>query len=105
MARADWTDDHDFIRQWAEERGGKPSSVIGTGGDGDVGIIRIDFPGFGGEGKLEPISWEEFFEKFDAHDLVLLYQERTASGERSNFNKLVKRSTVEARGEGGEARA
>lgn len=103
MARAQWTDDHEFIRQWVEERGGKPSAVIGTGGEDDPGIIRIDFPGFSGEGKLHPISWEEWFDKFDEHDLVLLYQEETASGEVSNFNKLVKRSTAEAREEGGEA--
>lgn len=100
MARAKWTDDHRFIQQWAEERGGRPSSVIGTGDDGDPGIIRIDFPGFGGEGSLSPISWEDWFAKFDEHDLVLLYQEETASGEVSNFNKLVKRSTVEERESG-----
>ena len=53
---------------------------------------------------LEEISWEEFFEKFDEADLALLYQEKTASGERSNFNKLVGRETAEAR-EHGESHA
>lgn len=95
MSRANWTTDHEFIRQWAEERGGVPSVVKGTGGDGDPGIIRIDFPGYSGEGSLEPISWEEWFQKFDENDLAFLYQDETASGERSNFNKLVRRSTVE----------
>lgn len=95
MSRANWTTDHEFIRQWAEERGGVPSVVKGTGGDGDPGIIRIDFPGYSGEGSLEPISWEEWFQKFDENDLAFLYQDETASGERSNCNKLVRRSTVE----------
>jgi len=95
MSRANWTTDHEFIRTWAEERGGVPCAVAGTGGEGDPGIIRIDFPGYSGEGSLEPISWDEWFQKFDESDLAFLYQEETASGELSNFNKLVKRSTVE----------
>lgn len=95
MASANATTDHEFIRQWAEERGGKPAQVKGTGSDAEIGIIRIDFPGYSGAGSLEPISWDEFFEKFDANELALLYQEKTAAGELSNFNKIVKRSTVQ----------
>ena len=47
--------------------------------------------GYSGEGKLEEISWEEFFEKFDEQELALVYQEKTADGKKSNFNKLVSR--------------
>ncbi|MBV8937003.1 MAG: hypothetical protein JO095_14515, partial [Alphaproteobacteria bacterium] len=54
--------------------------------------------------NLEEISWEEFFEKFDESELALLYQEETARGQRSNFNKLVGRETAEAR-EHGESHA
>src|ERR1051326_3965386 len=36
------TTDHDEIRQWAEERGGRPSCVRNTGGGGDIGILRLD---------------------------------------------------------------
>ena len=50
--------------------------------------------------SLEEISWEEFFEKFDESDLALLYQEETAGGEKSNFNKLIGRETAEAREHG-----
>jgi len=85
------TTDHDEIRRWAEERGGKPSCVQGTGGGGDAGILRIDFPGYSGEGKLKEISWDEFFEKFDEQELALVFQEKTKDGEKSNFNKLVNR--------------
>jgi hypothetical protein len=95
MSSSHYTTDHAFIRSWAESRGATPSAVKGTGGGDDPGIIRLDFPGFSGEGKLEPISWDEWFEKFDASDLALVYQEETASGETSNFNKLVKRETAE----------
>lgn len=89
------THNHDDIRKWAEARGGKPTHVKGTGGKDDPGILRIDFPGYSGEGKLEPISWEEFFEKFDEQNLALVYQEKTADGKQSNFNKLVSREREE----------
>jgi hypothetical protein len=37
---------HEEIRHWAEERGERPAMVKRTGKDGNVGIIRIDFPGY-----------------------------------------------------------
>lgn len=85
------TTDHDTIRKWAEERGGKPAAVSATSSDDDAGIIRIDFPGYSGEGSLEEISWDEWFAAFEENNLALVYQEETADGERSNFNKLVSR--------------
>lgn len=87
--------DHDEIRQWAEERGGKPSCVRGTGGRGDIGMLRLDFPGYSGGKSLQPISWDDWFEKFDERNLALLVQNRTARGKKSNFNKLVSRETAE----------
>lgn len=88
------TRDHEEIRRWAEERGGKPAHVRNTGTTEDIGILRIDFPGYSGEGSLEPISWEDFFEKFDDRGLALVYQEETAGGQKSNFNKLVSAETA-----------
>lgn len=85
------TTDHQAIRRWVEVRGAHPASVKATGGDHDLGVIRIDFPGYSGEGKLEPISWEEFFAKFEERHLAFRYQETTARGEKSNFFKLVDR--------------
>jgi hypothetical protein len=90
------TTNHEEIRKWAEARGGTPAHVKGTGGADDPGILRLDFPGYSGKGKLEEISWEEFFEKFDEQDLALVYQEKTADGEKSNFNKLVSRESSAA---------
>jgi hypothetical protein len=95
MSTSNSTTDHKFIRRWAESRNAKPASVKGTGGKNDVGMIRLDFPGYSGAESLAPISWDEWFKKFDEAELALVYQEETAEGERSNFNKLVKRSTVE----------
>jgi cytoskeletal protein RodZ len=84
------TRDHDTIRSWVEKRGGVPSMVEGTSSKGgDAGILRIDFPGYSGEGSLKQISWEAFFAKFDESKLEFLYQEKTADGKESRFNKFV----------------
>ena len=41
------TTDQNEIRRWVEERGGRPAVVKSTRGKADdVGILRIDFPGF-----------------------------------------------------------
>jgi hypothetical protein len=89
--------DHDEIRRWAEERGAQPACVKGTGRGEDIGMIRLDFPGYSGEESLQPISWDDWFEKFDGNNLALLVQEKTAQGQKSNFNKLVSRATIEER--------
>jgi len=87
--------DHDQIQQWAEARGAQPSCVKGTE-SGDSCLLRLDFPGYSGEGKLQPISWDQWFEVFDKNNLALVYEEKTAGGQKSNFNKLVSRDTVES---------
>jgi hypothetical protein len=91
------TIDHDEIQEWAEERGAHPARVKRTGRRGDIGMIRLDFPGYSGAQSLEPISWDQFFEKFDESNLALIYRESTPRGARSNFNKLVGRETVDIR--------
>lgn len=85
MASAKQTTDHDEIKRWVEDREGHPAKVRGVEGPGD--LLRIDFPGFSGEGKLEQISWEEFFDQFEKNDLAFLYQDEADS----RFNKLVSR--------------
>jgi hypothetical protein len=101
------TTDHEQIRQWAEARGGKPSCVRGTGGVGDTGMLRLDFPGYTGADSLQEISWDEWFEQFDDQRLALLYQETTKDGQQSNFNKLVSRATASKSkaGRGGASRS
>jgi hypothetical protein len=89
------TTDHAAIQAWAEARGGKPAAVEVTGNGDDVGVLRIEFPGSpnADDAKLTEITWEAFFEKFDAGGLALVYQEETAGGATSSFNRLVKRQT------------
>ena len=95
QTRSRTTTEHEEIRSWAEDRGAHPASVRGTGGRGDIGMLRLDFPGYSGKQSLQEISWDEFFEKFDERGLALLYQETTARGQKSNFNKIVSRETAE----------
>ncbi len=84
------TTDHEQIRRWVEARGGHPATVKRTArGKQQAGILRIDFPGFSGAQSLKPISWEEFFEVFEQRRLAFLFQNRTATGKPSRFNKLV----------------
>ena len=101
-AQSRTTTDHDEIRQWAEERGGLPSCIRGTGGSDDIGMLRIEFPGKPGarDESLEEISWDEFFDKFEDEGLALVYQEETSGGQRSNFNKLVKRERARSASSG-----
>lgn len=90
-AEARTTTNHDEIKNWVEQRGGRPATVKTTGMRREPGILRINFPGFSGEDTLEDISWESFFEAFDRNNLAFLYQEELKSGEPSRFFKLVRR--------------
>ncbi|HLV65249.1 MAG TPA: hypothetical protein VKY73_05530 [Polyangiaceae bacterium] len=89
------TIDHDEIRAWVEEHGGHPAMVKRTRGGAGSGILRIDFPGYSGARSLEPISWDEFFDRFEESELAFLYQDATGAGRPSRFNKLVGRETVD----------
>lgn len=91
MASSKTTRNHDEIRRWAEQRGAVPTEVAGTERGDQPGILRFEFPKAPNRNdkSLHEISWEEFFRKFDENNLELLYQEETAEGAKSNFNKLI----------------
>lgn len=93
MSNAKVTTDHAKIRKWVEARRGVPVHVQSTGTADDVGLLRIDFPERDekDDEQLEEISWDEFFEKFDEKRLAFVYQDKTAAGKKSRFNKFVNR--------------
>jgi len=96
--------DHDEIRQWAEERNANPACVRGTGRKkNDMGMIRLDFPGYSGARSLQEIDWDDWFRQFDDNHLALVVQDSTARGQRSNFNKIIGRETAQAREQGSHA--
>ena len=80
------TTSHEVIRQWAEERGGTPATVEGTEHGDHLGVLRFDFGG--GSERLRQVSWDEWFETFDARRLNFLYQETRKDGQQSNFFRL-----------------
>lgn len=55
--------------------------------NGHLGVLRFDFPGYGGA-VLRPVDWEEWFATFDERRLEFRYQDQRADGSRSNFNRL-----------------
>ena len=89
------TIDHDEIKAWVEERGGRPARVKGTEDKDGGGLLRIDYPGFSGGDTLETITWDEFFNAFEENGLAFLYQEETKDGSESRFSKLIARDSTE----------
>jgi hypothetical protein len=89
------TTDRDEIRKWVEARGGRPATIAGTQRrKEEAGLLRIDMPGGASNPPLEPISWEDFFEKFEEANLAFVYQDEKADGEPSFFSKLVSRDSI-----------
>ncbi|HEX6965103.1 MAG TPA: hypothetical protein VF166_04820 [Gemmatimonadaceae bacterium] len=78
------TRDHEVIMHWADERGAVPATVPGTEHGDRAGVLRLNFPGYGG-GSLEQIGWDDWFAPFDERDLVFVFQEHTSDGSQSNF--------------------
>jgi hypothetical protein len=78
------TRDHDVIKRWAQERDAVAATVPGTEHDGHPGVLRFDFPGYGGQ-DLQHISWEDWFRAFDARNLTFKFQEHKKDGNQSNF--------------------
>jgi hypothetical protein len=87
MSLAKITRDHNTIRHWAEVRGGRPSAVRQMRSGGDPGILRLDFDPR--DDSLDPLSWDEFFKRFDSTRLSFLYQEETGDGKKRRFYKLI----------------
>jgi hypothetical protein len=92
------TTSHATIKNWATARGGKPATVKNTANEGEVGVLRIEFPehtSSSTEANLDEVAWTNFFAKFDEKNLVFLYQNHTASGEISRFCRFVTHETAE----------
>jgi hypothetical protein len=80
------TTSHEVIRRWAEERNAVPAAVEGTEHGGHLGVLRFDFGG--DSDRLKHVSWQEWFETFDARRLNFLYQQERTDGRQSNFFRL-----------------
>lgn len=75
------TIDHQQIKQWVHERRGWPAiKVNNSNGKVSDGVLSIGFNGCENVELLTPITWEEFFKKFDEQNLAFIYQDQDASG-------------------------
>ncbi len=75
-----------MIRAWAEERNGVPATVDGTEHGDHLGVLRLDFGG--DSDSLRHVSWDEWFDTFDARSLNFIYQEERKDGNQSTFFRL-----------------
>ena len=77
------TADHAEIRRWVEERGGHPGVVPARDGRRRL-AVSFD------PAACEPLSWDEFFERFDRESLAFAYP-LEGNGEAAREAKLVSR--------------
>lgn len=59
------TTDHLEIRRWAESREAAPIAHRTEG-------LGFDFPDY--DDDIDPMTWDRWFEEFDARDLEFVYQ-------------------------------
>jgi hypothetical protein len=73
------TRDHLLIREWAQLFDAEPATGEATASgpslpmkvaDGGAGL-RFNFPGMG---RFRPISWSEWFDHFNEHDLTFVFE-------------------------------
>jgi hypothetical protein len=80
------TTNHDAIKSWTEERGGKPA--VNSEKSVDSKVLEIDFDKKGSK-SLKQVSWNEFFKDFDEENMAFLYQDKTLEGKNSTYYRLI----------------
>ena len=93
------TRDHQVIQRWASKHKAEPATGERTKSgestvevnDGDAGI-RFNFPGVG---RFRPITWDEWFDNFEMHELVFVYERDPAGRSQSYKYRLVKLESLQ----------
>lgn len=90
------TTDHEEIRTWAIARGGYPVMVpYNEESDTIKGdVLRIAFEDE--EEDYERIDWSDFFTRFDAEELALIYEHDDSDEEACRRHELCHRSEIES---------
>ena len=88
--RAAWqvTTDREQIRRWAEKHETVPVRAAETGGN-DLRLLSNP-----DDDRGEQLSWDQFFERFEAESLALRYRETAASGEGQPAYEFVDRDEI-----------
>ena len=96
------TRDRGLIQHWAAARHAEPATGERTpSGDASVQVddggagIRFNFPA---AGRFRPISWAEWFENFDAHELVFVFERDRPSASTSYRYRLLKMDVLQGQG-------
>jgi hypothetical protein len=79
-ARSRVTADHDEIRSWVEDHGGRPVRARSSGAPEDAGVPQIDFLDGRGDRSLEPVDWDEWFRMFEMYELAVLFRDGEEEG-------------------------
>ncbi len=82
------TTNHELIRSWAENRGGKPAKAP-PGEEENINLLRIKFSDE--EKDFKETSWEEFLYIFEDKDLIFLYQDELEEVKNNHFHKFAPR--------------
>jgi len=85
--------DHDSIKRWAREHGAKPALVKGTTRPSDSSALQLAMEGTTQDGRLEPIDWDDWFQRFDESGLALMVDDSAGA---AGANKLVPRGVTAA---------
>ena len=86
LSRSRATDEPEIIREWVEERGGKPAVVVAPAGG--VRALSIDFSPYGRAG-LMTVPWNEWFDLLEQRHLAFQFQEKDADGNVSWHYELI----------------
>jgi hypothetical protein len=91
MSTTKKTTDHSEILKWAESQGAQPALVKDSASHYDPGVLRIRIPGSDLGPRVENLSWDVFFQKFDEERLALVYSEEPHAVPEHTHAKLVRR--------------
>lgn len=83
MSESRTTIDHDEIKAWAKSHNAEPA-VVEPEGEAETSILRFKIANDPQE--LDTITWDHFFDIFEANKLALVHQ-----GDATTFNKFVSR--------------
>jgi hypothetical protein len=87
------TTDHHQVRAFLDAHGGRPMVAAGTaeadGTDG-VGVLKIEF-GDAHDESLVPLSWNEFFDRFERARLALVHDDELPGDRAAASARIVGR--------------
>ncbi|MFC7045198.1 hypothetical protein ACFQH6_07055 [Halobacteriaceae archaeon GCM10025711] len=85
------TTNHALIRNWVDDHDGYPAHRAKSEGQGDSGLLRLGFRAVDDQESLTEITWDQFFEEFEAESLVFVYHDDVPDHAADEYTKLVER--------------